>query len=167
METGEIKGVSVTTITTSISAYLHSNLCTFAQARPTHVLHVPIYSNLCTPLVMYTAPGLVKSLRVTSVNVTNITIQWDRVDCQQRNGRTDSYTVVHFPTSDSYYGRYARTVSGVSDRMFTVTGLPPRTSYMFQVRASNPVLDVRGEVANLTVNTSTPQGESGLVSHSM
>ena len=27
-----------------MSAYLHSNLCALAQARPTHVLHVPSYS---------------------------------------------------------------------------------------------------------------------------
>ena len=58
------------------------------------------------------------------------------------------------------------TISGVTDanRMFTVTGLPPRTSYMFQVQAFNS-LDVRGEEANLTVNTSTPQGESGLLTY--
>ena len=113
-------------------------------------------------MVSSTAPGLVQSLRVTSVNVTNITIQWDRVDCQQRNGGTDGYTVVYYPTSNPY-SRYA-TIPGVSDadRMFAVTGLPPRTSYMytFQVQA-NPFFGVRGEVAiaNVIVNTSSPQGE--------
>ena len=115
-----------------------------------------------TPLV--TAPGHVQSLRATSVNVTNITIQWDRVDCQQRNGDTDGYRVVYYPTSNPF-DRNAMTVSGVSDanRIFTVTGLPPRTNYIFQVQAFNVVLDVRGEAAHVTVNTSTPQGKSGLI----
>ena len=115
-----------------------------------------------TPLV--TAPGYVQSLRATSVNITNITIQWDRVDCQQRNGGTDGYRVIYYPTSNPF-DTNAMTLSGVSDanRIFTVTGLPPRTNYIFQVQAFNVVLDVRGEVANLTVNTSTPQGESGLI----
>ena len=124
-----------------------------------------------TPLVTCTAPGLVQSLRVTSVNVTNITIQWDRVDCQQRNGGTDAYRVVYYSTSNQFDRltttiRIA-TISGVTDanRMLSVTGLLPRTSYMFQVQASNPGLNVRGEEANLTVNTSTPQGESGLLTH--
>ena len=119
------------------------------------------------PLVTYTAPGLIQSLRATSVDVTNITIQWDRVDCQQRNGRTDRYRVVYFPTSNPF-DRIAVTVSGVADgdRMFTLAGLPPRTSYMFQVQACIKFYILCGEEANLTVNISTPQGESRLLINS-
>ena len=108
-----------------------------------------------------TVPGLVQSLSASSVNVTNITIQWDRVDCQERNGGTDSYRVVYYPTSDPS-DRTARTIAGTgdSDRMFTVTGLPPRTSYTFEVQASNTGLDVRGAAATFTVNTTDPQSES-------
>ena len=102
-----------------------------------------------------------QSLKVSSIDITNITIQWDRVDCQQRNGGTDGYRIVYYPISDPM-DTNAMTISGVTDanRMFTVTGLPPRTEYVFKVQASNPVLDVRGDAANLTVNTSTPQGEN-------
>ena len=107
-----------------------------------------------------TAPGLVQSLSASSVNVTNITIQWDRVDCQERNGLTDSYRIVDYPTSNPS-DRSARTVAGIgdSDRIFTVTGLPPRTSYTFEVQASNPNLDVRGPPATFTISTSAPQSE--------
>ena len=119
---------------------------------------------------VHAAPGLVQSLRATSVDVTNITIQWDRVDCLQRNGGIHSYRVVYYPTSNpsDRNARFA-TISGVTDAntMLSVTGLPPRTNYMFQVQAFNyNILVVRGEDANLTVNTSTPQGESELLTHS-
>ena len=110
--------------------------------------------------VSSTAPGLVQSLSASSVNVTNITIQWDRVNCLDRNGETDSYRIVYYPTLDPS-DRSARTVAGTidSDRMFTVTGLPPRTSYTFEAQASNPSLDVRGAPATLTVSTTAPQSE--------
>ena len=110
----------------------------------------------CTTL----APGTPQSLRAASTNVTNITIQWDRVDCQERNGGTDSYRVVYYPTSDPN-DRTARTVAGTgdSDRMFAVTGLPPRSNYTFEVQASNVGLDVRGTAATFTVSTTPPQSE--------
>ena len=112
-------------------------------------------------LCLHAAPGLVQSLRISSVSVTNVTIQWDRVDCQQRNGHTDSYRVVYHPSA-SPRNTIARTVVGVGDidRMFTATGLPPRTSYTFEVQASNTVIDVRGAAAILTFNTLAPQGKT-------
>ena len=107
-----------------------------------------------------TAPGLVQSLSASSVNVTNITIQWDRVDCLERNGETDSYRVVDYPTLYPNE-RSGRTIAGTedSDRKFSVTGLTPRTSYTFEVQASNPGFDLRGAPATLTVNTTAPQSE--------
>ena len=108
-----------------------------------------------------TVPGLVQSLSASSVNVTNITIQWDRVDCLERNGETESYRVVYYPTSDPS-DRTARTIAGTgdSDRMFTVTGLLPRTNFTFEVQASNAILDVRGVAATFTVSTTPPLSES-------
>ena len=83
------------------------------------------------------------------------------MNCQERNGNTDSYRVVYYPTEDPD-DRSAQTVAGTGDsnRMFTVTGLPPRTSYTFEVQASNSGLDVRGKPATLTVSTSDPQSKS-------
>ena len=94
------------------------------------------------------------------MNVTGIMIQWDRVDCRDRNGPTDSYRLVYYPTSN-FNARLARIVSGTegSDRMFSVTGLPPRTNYTFEVQATNAVLDVRGMTATITVITSVPQSK--------
>ena len=115
--------------------------------------------NNCVVSTSRVAPGLVQSITARSVNVTGITIRWDRVDCQERNGRTDGYRVVHYPTSNPS-DRVARIVAGTGDnyRMFSVTGLPPRTSYTFEVQASNPIIDMRGPPAFYTANTTAPQG---------
>ena len=82
------------------------------------------------------------------------------MDCLERNGETDSYRFLYYLTSDPSDGS-ARTVVGTgdSDRMFTVTGLPPRTSYTFEVQASNAGFDVRGAPATLIVSTTAPQSE--------
>ena len=78
--------------------------------------------------IFSSVPGAPQSLRTGSVDVTNITIQWDRVDCWDRNGRIDSYVVFFYPTSNPS-GRRAETIfgTGYSDRMFSITGLPPQT----------------------------------------
>jgi hypothetical protein len=95
----------------------------------------------------------------SSVNVTSITIRWD---CQERNGHTDGYRIVFYPTSSSDSSdRIARTLIGTgdNDRMFSITGLPPRTNYTFEIQASNPNIDMRGPPAFYTASTTTPQGK--------
>ena len=100
-----------------------------------------------------------QSLNASSVNVTNITIQWDRVDCQERNGRTDGYRLVYYPTSNPS-DQVARILGGSEDeRIFSITSLPPRTSYAFEVQAINPNIDVRGPPAFYTASTTAPQGK--------
>ena len=107
------------------------------------------------------APGIPEALQTASVSVTNITIQWDRVNCQDRNGHTDSYRVLYYPTSNAR-NRVAQTIVGTGDskRMVSGTGLPPRTSYTFEVQASNPNIDMRGPPATITVSTTAPQSKS-------
>jgi hypothetical protein len=111
-------------------------------------------------IFLLVVPGLVQSLRVGSVDVTNITIQWDRVNCVDRNGDIDSYFVIFYPTSNPS-DRSAQTVLGTgdSDRMFRLTGLPPQTSYTFEVEASNPLIRDPGAIATTTVSTTMPLGE--------
>ena len=106
------------------------------------------------------APGLVQSLRVGSVDVTNITILWDRVNCVDRNGRTDSYFVIFYPTLNPS-DRNGQTITGTgdSDRIFSLTGLPPRTNYTFEVEASNPLIRDPGAIATITASTTVPQGK--------
>ena len=101
-----------------------------------------------------------QSLNASFVSVTSITIQWDRVDCLERNGFTDGYRLVYYPTLSSN-DRIARNLVGTqsSHRMFSITGLSPRTSYTFEVQAANPNLDVSGLPANITTSTTAPQSK--------
>ena len=110
--------------------------------------------------ILPTAPGVVQSLYFSSVSITNITIQWDRVACQERNIAVTVYRVTYYPTADPTKSN-TQAIAGTSDnnRMFTVIGLPPRTSYTFEVEAVNFAVFVFGATATLTVSTSAPQSE--------
>ena len=107
-----------------------------------------------------------QSLTTNSVNVTGITIRWDRVDCQERNGHTDAYRIVYYPTfSSDPNDRIAQIFSGTEDnnRILSITGLPPQTNYTFEVQASNTLIDVRGPPAFYTASTTAPQGKSNII----
>ena len=77
------------------------------------------------------------------------------MNCQQRNGPTDGYRVSVNGPGISMFILVPDTSE--EDRMFTIIGLAPRTSYTFEIQAVNTVF---GEPATLTVNTSAPQGET-------
>ena len=102
-----------------------------------------------------------QSLAASSVNVTGISIRWDRVHCQERNGRIDGYRVVYYPTLSSDNDQIARTIAGTegSDRMFSITGLPPRTNYTFEVQALNFFLATDSVPVVYTTSTTAPQGK--------
>ena len=93
-------------------------------------------------------------------DVTNVTIQWDRLDCRDRNGPTDTYRVIYSSSAAPSTIIHAQTISGTEyhDRIFTATGLPPRSSYIFRVQAYNLVIDVFGTAGSLNVSTTAPQG---------
>ena len=82
------------------------------------------------------------------------------MDCWDRNGQTDSYRVVYSSSAAPNTIIGFKIIPGTedSDRIFSATGLPPRSSYIFQVQASNTALDVRGTAGTLIVNTTAPQG---------
>ena len=67
------------------------------------------------------------------------------------------YRVTYHPISDPSAGGGG--LVSTSSREFTASGLPPRTSYIFQVQAFNVFTAVRGSFANLAVSTSEPQGK--------
>ena len=90
------------------------------------------------------------------MNITSITIEWDHVDCLQRNTKIDQYRIIYISNSD---GTDTGTSSiNINDRLvFTAVGLQPRRVYMFQVRAENSsTRRYLGPFATLNVTTSAP-----------
>ena len=85
----------------------------------------------------------------TSINLLNITLQWEEVDCVQRNGRISSYFLTY--TVDGELMEPSTT-----DRMYTAVGLLPRTNYTFTVEASGS--RQFGPPASITVETAVSQG---------
>ena len=71
---------------------------------------------------------------MSSVTSSSITVQWGRVSCIDRNSEITGYTVRYGQTGSTTNDM---SVSGTSDsdRMFTASGLIPRTSYTFEVAA--------------------------------
>ena len=72
---------------------------------------------------------------MSSVTSSSITVQWGRVSCIDRNSEITGYTVRYGQTGST--PTVMESVSGTSDsdRMFTASGLIPRTSYTFEVAA--------------------------------
>ena len=134
------------------TVHTHRDAMCTPNMRACGVLILEISCYTCTHHT--SAPGAPPSLTASSVNVTGITIQWDPVLCQDRNQLFNSYVVYYYPSSDQTAG------SGMllpeDDRVFSITGLPPRTSYTFQVQAFNLFPSVQGLFASLSVNTSDP-----------
>ena len=92
----------------------------------------------------------------SSVNPSSITVQWDCVDCIDRNSEITGYTVRYqnggTTVMESVLGTSA------SDTVFTASGLIPRTSYTFEVAAVSN--EGTGPFStDTTVETAVPEGK--------
>ena len=70
---------------------------------------------------------------MSSVTSSSITVQWGRVSCIERNSEITGYTVRYGQTGSTT--TVMESVSGISDRMFTASGLIPCTNYTFEMAA--------------------------------
>ena len=97
------------------------------------------------------------NLAVASTTPTSITITWGRVPCEDRNVEITQYIGRYGPNSN-----LPISVIGTSNRMFTATGLIPRTSYTFEVEAAHfdptTFIPFRGPSATVTGTTAVPTG---------
>ena len=105
--------------------------------------------------------GVPKSINSTSENSTSISITWDRVTCNERNGNIDGYNVTYYPNANDTK-KNTVTVYGVADsnRTFLASGLQPLTNYAFEVLAFNG--NGYGPAANATFQTSVSEGIASL-----
>ena len=94
---------------------------------------------------------------ISSVTSSSITVQWTRVRCTDRNSEITGYTVRYGQTGSTTVNE---SVSGTSnsDRMFSASGLIPRTSYTFEVAAVSS--EGTGNFSTgITVETAVPEGK--------
>lgn len=96
-------------------------------------------SNWIVVLYPSLAPsGAPQSIMMSSIDETSISIQWDNVECEQRNGEIEGYYVTYYPRESNTTGeRFDITVFGTmeSNRTFLASELQPRTNYTFEVKA--------------------------------
>ena len=109
--------------------------------------------------------GAPTSIRSTSESSTSISIVWERVACDLRNGEIDGYNVTYYPKdneSDTNIDKVVTTVHGVTenDRTFVASELQSLTNYTFEVLAFNR--HGYGPAANATFQTSVSEGKSSV-----
>lgn len=90
---------------------------------------------------------------------TNVTIQWGRVNCLDRNSEIIGYTV-HYGRSTTNE-RITAIAHGTEERerMFTARRLSPCTNYTFEVTALNKYGEDGLQRANVTTRTLPPESE--------
>ena len=71
-----------------------------------------------------------------ATSTTIISVQWDRVDCMQRNSDITGY-VVSYGQRGNESDRETVTVMGTTDRTYTMVGLMASTQYVVIVAAMN------------------------------
>ena len=85
----------------------------------------------------------------TSIGISNITLQWEPVDCVHRNGHVNSYSV-------SYMLDDVLISKTTTNLMFNITGLQPRTKYTISVWAVGVEESI--SKSQILTETLTPQG---------
>ena len=88
---------------------------------------------------MHTVPtGTPQSFNTTPFS-TNITVQWDRINCLERNSEITRYSIRYGPSTTNSSEKMTTTVHGTNDneRAFTANRLEPLTSYTFEVAGVN------------------------------
>ena len=105
--------------------------------------------------------GPPQSVMTSSVTSSSITVQWGRVSCIDRNSAITGYTVRYGQTGSTT--TVMESVSGTSnsDRMFTASGLIPRTNYTFEVAAVSS--EGTGPFSTgTTTETAVPEGKHNI-----
>ncbi len=94
--------------------------------------------------------------------MTTISIEWNEVECVDRNGDITSYSVRYGPSYTPSSDRSIETISDPNSRTFNVGGLLIRTNYSYEVAASNRH-GIGPYSSNLMVTTPVPSGKYTLL----
>ena len=99
------------------------------------------------------------NLTVTSFDFTNVSLQWDPVECSLRNGEIDGYSLMYYPSNDQSYSESIWINDGRSSS-FTLIGLQPQMTYTLRLVAVNDAVSTSDSIkyAVETVTTTVPFG---------
>ena len=110
----------------------------------THRMHVHVII-----VLLITAPsGTPQNLENTSISDTSITIQWEPINCRDRNGIITSYYVTYYSTSEMQKS----VTEFVTDHAYTAMGLLFEQKYVFNVQGISGEYGL-GPPASITVTT--------------
>ena len=84
---------------------------------------------------MTSGPGVSPGNITSTSTSTSVTMMWDRLSCEGRNGEITGYRIQYGITTLSTTVNITGT--SASDRNFTASGLVPLTTYMFRIAAVN------------------------------
>ena len=101
--------------------------------------------------------GAPQGLNITHFDFTNVTIEWDPVECSQRNGEIDGYRLIYYPTMNSGDNE-SILIDGSNTNTYTVVGLQPRVGYTLVLGAVSGNYTLFGPVSSRMVQTSVPPG---------
>ena len=117
--------------------------------------------NLTCEVFRFIAPSETPQMLVcVSVDITNITLQWNSIPCVQQNGPIVGYQIIYYPNTSVRERTTNRTAPNIMQ--FTAVGLQPQTTYIFEVNGITTLnnMQLHGPAATITIPTSQPQGIS-------
>ena len=123
---------------------------------------------MISPFVWYDTLHLVitapsespRAFRTTLVHSTNISVQWERVNCRDRNSEISHYALRFSMSNESEENQREVNVLGVgdTDRMYNITRLQPLSVYTVSIAAVNTNGE-RGPNTSIAATTNTPESK--------
>ena len=108
-------------------------------------------------IIIIAPSGAPQGLNITHFDFTNVTIQWNPVECSQRNGEIDGYRLIYYPTINTGDNE-SILIDGSNTNTYTVVGLQPRIYYTLVLGAVGGNYTLFGPENSRMVLTSVPQG---------
>ena len=100
----------------------------------------------------------------TLVHSTNISVQWERVNCRDRNSEISHYALSYSLSNESKENQREVNVLGVgdTDRMYNITRLQPHSVYTVSIATVNTNGE-RGPNTSINVSTDAPESKNNMI----
>ena len=114
-----------------------------------------------TMFIIAAPSGAPETFTATLVLSTNVTVQWGRVSCSERNSEISYYTLCYSLVGkgrESHAGGVNVIGVGDRDRMYTVIKLHPQSIYTLTIAAVNTDEHI-GPAKAINITTDTPESK--------